>query len=176
MLNYPTPEQRRSQTLDPRFHLIARVEDLKPIIDEINNINTNISNNYTNLICQLTQASAIDPLVINEFENTLGTITTITQGVGQYDIVCTGAFPDVDKIYIAGHQIFSGSLGGYGPYRILIYNFAGDVYNYYVYYNDANSIGISLVTGDGSGFGTNVDFFDIFGTDKLCFPEIRIYN
>lgn len=35
-----------------------------------------------------------------EFENTLGTATWIYDGVGSYNLVITGAFPDDDKVWV----------------------------------------------------------------------------
>lgn len=52
----------------------------------------------------ITQVSTSDPTA-SVLQNTLGTVTTTRNGVGDYEVTCTGAFPSATKVFISASPL-----------------------------------------------------------------------
>lgn len=158
--------------LKNRFVTGAWLTDVKHYFSKINEIIDYLNqpsyglpyNSYVSLIVQ----SGTSVPIVEELQNNISTPVTIERyGAGGYRFVSDSFV--LGKVYISGFSDFAGD----GNAAITLFDESAIIGYLQISVNQAEGR-VNFDTWDATF--TRVDFSDILGTSKLCFPEIRVYN
>lgn len=106
-LEYPNPEERNINSTDSKPKVLARLEDLHPIIDKVNEIDANSSSLpykvYTALLNQSGAAAPVPTILEDAIGGGVWTrVPTVLGPFGQFDYKFTPTIPfNADKTFIS---------------------------------------------------------------------------
>lgn len=105
-LEYPIPGQRKVYVQKPDIYAIARLEDLKPIIDKVNELDAITENSPKVYSAVISQSGASAPSIDRLLKDDLTTVFFKRGGTGTYSIESNAKFTVGKTEVLFGPQLF----------------------------------------------------------------------